>query len=46
MKEILPDSCVKIISESLQSLDNLTLSILHPLVGNYKNISSFFLNLV
>ncbi|XP_018576829.1 conserved oligomeric Golgi complex subunit 5 [Anoplophora glabripennis] len=38
MRDSLPDSCVKIISESLQSLDYLTSSILQPLVGSITSV--------
>ncbi|KAJ8951184.1 hypothetical protein NQ314_007724 [Rhamnusium bicolor] len=38
MKESLPEACVKIISDSLQSLDNLVAAILQPLVASINSI--------
>ncbi|KAJ8920765.1 hypothetical protein NQ315_004905 [Exocentrus adspersus] len=38
MKESLPESCVKIISETLQSIDNLTSAILQPLIDSITSV--------
>ncbi|CAG9825143.1 unnamed protein product [Phaedon cochleariae] len=38
MKESLPESCVKIIEESIQSLDNLVGAILQPLIASVNSV--------